>query len=69
VSRGRGPLAIVEGAAKFVVHYPSYLWLAAAIGRIELYFFPYIVINALYAARMFLSVSLRFGRFAPRVTR
>jgi phosphatidylglycerophosphate synthase len=69
VSRRRGPLAIVEGAAKFVVHYPSYIWLAAAIGRIELYFFPYIVINALYAARMFLSVSLRFGRFAPRVTR
>lgn len=69
VSLRRGPLAIVEGAAKFVVHYPSYIWLAAALGKIELYFLPYIAINALYAARMFLSVSLRFGRFAPRVSR
>ncbi|MGC4092448.1 MAG: CDP-alcohol phosphatidyltransferase family protein [Polyangiaceae bacterium] len=61
----RGPLAWLESAAKFVIHYPSYIWLAAVLGRIELYFFPYIAINALYAARMFLGVSLRFGRFAP----
>lgn len=65
----RGAIGLVEGAAKFIVHYPSYIWLAAALGRIELYFYPYIVVNALYAARMFLAVSVRFGRFAPRVSR
>lgn len=58
----RGALGLLEGAAKFVVHYPSYIWAAGAIGRIELYFYPYLLVNALYAARMFLSVSLRFGR-------
>lgn len=69
VARG-GAVGLFESAAKFVVHYPSYIWLAGALGRIEFYFYPYIAINALYAARMFLAVSVRFGRFAPRgVTR
>ncbi|MFZ5892182.1 MAG: CDP-alcohol phosphatidyltransferase family protein [Myxococcota bacterium] len=64
-----GLIGWIEAAAKFVIHYPSYIWLAGALGRIELYFLPYIAVNALYAARMFLSVSLRFGRFTPKVTR
>jgi phosphatidylglycerophosphate synthase len=63
--RARGPVAVLEGLAKFVIHYPSYIWLAAAVGHIELYFYPYVVVNALYAARALLSVALRFGRFEP----
>jgi phosphatidylglycerophosphate synthase len=63
--RARGPVAWLEGLAKFVIHYPSYIWLAAAVGQIELYFYPYVVVNALYAARALLSVALRFGRFEP----
>lgn len=60
-----GPLALVERFAKFLIHYPSYIWLAAAVGRIELYFYPYVVVNGLYAARALLSVALRFARFEP----
>jgi phosphatidylglycerophosphate synthase len=60
-----GPLALVEQLAKFVIHYPSYIWLAAAVGHIELYFYPYVAVNALYAARALLSVAFRFGRFEP----
>ena len=41
------------------------LWLAAALGHIEYYFYPYVVVNAVYAARALLSVALRFGRFEP----
>ncbi len=52
----------VEGGAKFVIHYPSYLLYVAIFGRIELYFLPYIAINALYAARAFAGVAVRFGR-------
>jgi phosphatidylglycerophosphate synthase len=63
--RARGPLAWVESFAKFLIHYPSYIWLAAALGHIEYYFYPYVVVNALYAARALLSVALRFGRFEP----
>ncbi|HWA77633.1 MAG TPA: CDP-alcohol phosphatidyltransferase family protein [Polyangiaceae bacterium] len=61
----RGPLALMEGLAKFVIHYPSYIWLAAALGRIDFYFYPYVVVNGLYAARALLSVALRFARFEP----
>jgi phosphatidylglycerophosphate synthase len=60
-----GPLGAVEALAKFVIHYPSYIWLAAAVGRIELYFYPYVLVNGLYAARALLSVAWRFGRFEP----
>jgi len=55
-------IGLVEGSAKFLIHYPSYLLYVALIGRIELYFLPYIAVNALYAARAFAGVALRFGR-------
>lgn len=65
-ARRGGVLGLVEAAAKFVIHYPSYILYAALLGRIELYFYPYIVVNALYAARTFAQVALRFSRFGPR---
>jgi len=55
-------VALVESGAKFLIHYPSYLLYVALIGRIELYFLPYIAVNALYAARAFTGVAVRFGR-------
>lgn len=55
-------VALIESGAKFLIHYPSYLLVVALVGRIELYFLPYIAVNALYAARAFAGVALRFGR-------
>ncbi len=55
-------VGLLEGGAKFVIHYPSYLLYVAIFGRIELYFLPYIAVNALYAARAFTGVAVRFGR-------
>ena len=55
-------IALVESAAKFVIHYPSYVLYAALAGRIELYLYPYVVVNGLYALRTLASVTLRFGR-------
>jgi phosphatidylglycerophosphate synthase len=55
-------IALVESAAKFVIHYPSYVLYAALAGRIELYLYPYVVVNGLYALRALASVTLRFGR-------
>ena len=60
--RSLGPIAIIERVAKFFIHYPSYIWAAALAGRMELYLFPYVVVNTLYAARTLLGVALRFGR-------
>ena len=55
-------VGLVESGAKFLIHYPSYLLYVALIGRIELYFWPYVAVNALYAARAFAGVAWRFGR-------
>jgi phosphatidylglycerophosphate synthase len=59
-------IGLLESGAKFVIHYPSYLLYVAIYGRIELYFLPYIAVNALYAARAFAGVAWRFGRSEPR---
>ncbi|MEO6600752.1 MAG: CDP-alcohol phosphatidyltransferase family protein [Polyangiaceae bacterium] len=55
-------VGLIEGCAKFVIHYPSYLLYVAIVGRIELYFLPYIAVNALYAVRAFGTVAWRHGR-------
>jgi phosphatidylglycerophosphate synthase len=53
---------VVEGIAKFLIHYPSYILYVALAGRLELYLYPYLAVNVLYAAKTWLSVALRFGR-------
>jgi hypothetical protein len=60
-----GPIALVERAARFVVHYPQYIWLCAAVDRIDIFFWAYGAINALYFSRTLLSIFLRLGRFDP----
>jgi phosphatidylglycerophosphate synthase len=64
-----GPVSIVkrivrliERGAKFLIHYPSYILLAAVAGHIEYYLYPYIAVNVVYALRAFLGVALTFGR-------
>ena len=59
ISRAVG---LIEQFAKFLIHYPSYILVAAVLGRLEYYFYPYIAVNALYAVRAFLQVAARFGR-------
>jgi phosphatidylglycerophosphate synthase len=58
----RRAVGLAEAAGKFVVHYPSYIWLAALLGRLDYYVAPYVVANALYAGRAFLGVARRFAR-------
>ena len=72
ITKRRGPvglvLNLVEHAARLVVHYPSYIWLCAAVNRIDIYFWAYAGVNVLYFGRTFLGVLLRHGRFEPRPT-
>jgi phosphatidylglycerophosphate synthase len=65
--RGAIGLAItaIEYPARIVVHYPSYIWLCAAVNRIDIYFWAYAAVNALYLAKSFLVILVRLGRFAP----
>jgi len=66
----RGPagiaIGLVERAARLVVHYPSYILLVALIppGRLDIYFWAYAAVNALYAGRSFLAIALKLGRFS-----
>ena len=64
-------LHAVEWAARFVVHYPQYLWLCAVFDRIDVYFLAYAGVNALYLLRCLAAITLRLGRFerAPAASR
>ena len=70
MTKRRGPVgravSLLEWAARVVVHYPSYLMLVALVppGRLDLYFWAYAGVNALYAARSSLQIFLKLGRFA-----
>lgn len=67
IARRRGPVGLavsgLEHAARTVVHYPSYIWLVAAVNRIDIYFWAYAAVNALYLARCLLAIFLKLGRF------
>jgi phosphatidylglycerophosphate synthase len=69
-SRRRGPIGLavsgLEWIARVLVHYPQYIWICAAVNRIDVFFFVYAAVNALYLARCLLAIVLRLGRFAPR---
>ncbi len=60
-SLARRALGLGIAALKLVVHYPSYLLVVGLLGRIELYFFPYVTVIALYALRSIGWLTVRFG--------
>ncbi len=50
---------------RFLNHYPSHLWLFAALGRLDLFFWIYTFNNFAYLGRGWLGLLIRFGA-APR---
>jgi hypothetical protein len=66
----RGPIGLaltaLEHAARVVVHYPQYIWICALVDRIDVYFWAYTAVNALYLGKAMASILFRLGRFAPR---
>lgn len=67
VGARRGPIGAAlnafEWAARFVVHYPQYIWICALADRIDVYFWAYTAVNALYLAKSLAAIVLRLGRF------
>ena len=63
----RGPLGVAlsgfELASRVVVHYPQYIWICAVFDRMDIYFWAYAAVNALYLAKCLATITLRFGRF------
>ena len=70
VGKRTGPVGMVintlEWSARFVVHYPQYLWLCAAVNRIDIYFWAYAGVNVLYLGMSMAKILLRLGRFQAR---
>jgi len=58
----RSPLALAEAVGRFVVHYPSHIWLVALVNRIDIFLHAYVLMNAAYAARAFLGIAVKLGR-------
>ncbi len=59
VSQAAGLLATF---LKWLNHYPSHIWIWALAGRLDAYFWIYVALNAVYLARGWLGLLLRFGR-------
>lgn len=70
LTRRRGPVGLaiggLEWGARVLVHYPQYIWICAVVDRMDVFFFLYVGVNALYLARCLLAIVLKLGRFAPR---
>jgi hypothetical protein len=62
VEKKRGPGALVTTFLRFLNHYPSHIWLWALAGRLDAYMWIWIGLNALYVARGWLGLLVRFGR-------
>ena len=66
----KGPIGLVltgiEMASRVVVHYPQYIWICAAFDRIDIYFWAYAGVNALYLMKCLATVLWKLGRFAPQ---
>lgn len=62
-----GPIGMalsgLEWAARVVVHYPQYIWICAAVNRIDIYFWAYGAVNVLYLGLSLLKIFFRLGRF------
>lgn len=59
-------LSPIEFAARIVVHYPQYLWLVALVDRMDIYFWAYTGVNALYLAKTMAGIFFKLGRFTPK---
>jgi hypothetical protein len=53
---------LVTAFLRFLNHYPSHIWIFALAGRLDVFFWIYVLINGLYLARGWLGIILRFGR-------
>lgn len=63
----KGPIGMVlsaiEWVARIFVHYPQYIWICALANRIDIFFWAYAAVNALYFLKTFAAIFFRLGRF------
>lgn len=54
--------SLAATALRWLNHYPSHIWLWAIAGRLDLYLWIYVALNAAYLVRGWLGLAVRFGR-------
>lgn len=59
-------IGLLEWVARFIVHYPGYILIVAAFGRLDLFFWAYTGVNVLYLGRSMLTILWRLGRFQAK---
>ena len=59
----RRALGLAGTFLRFLNHYPSHIYVFAAVGRFDAYLWLYLALNAAYLARGWLGLFVRFGRF------
>jgi phosphatidylglycerophosphate synthase len=58
----RGLLSLAATFVRWLNHYPSHIWLWALVGRLDVYTWIYVGLNAAYLARGWAGLALRFSR-------
>ena len=61
-ARPASVIGLVEDLGRFLIHYPSYLVLVAIVDQLDLFLHVYLAMNAAYAARSLLGITLKLGR-------
>ena len=65
VSPVKRVVGLVMTFLQWLNHYPSHIWLWALFGRLDAYLWLYLALNAVYLARGWLGIFIRFGRPGP----
>jgi hypothetical protein len=53
---------LVKTFLRFLNHYPSHIYIFALLGRLDVFFWMYVLLNLLYLGQGWLGILLRFGR-------
>jgi hypothetical protein len=64
--RSLSPLALVEAAGRYVLHYPSWFLFVCAADRLDLFLYIYVGAHVLYLGRASLIILIKLGRPAKR---
>ena len=63
--RSLSPIALVESAGRFILHYPSWFPIVAIVDRADIFLYAYLTGHVLYLGRASLTVLVKLGRPSP----
>lgn len=61
-ARATSLIGLFEELGRFLIHYPSYFVIVALADQLDVFLHVYLAVNAAYAARSLLGITLKLGR-------